>query len=516
MSDKNIMPDTSANNKRIAKNTCFLYIRMLFLMVISIYTSRVILASLGVEDYGIYNVVGGIVVISSFFRNTMAGATERFLSFCLGQGDSKVLQDTFKTAMFLHLIICLITLLLAETLGLWFLNHKLNIPLDRLLSANVVFQFSIITFIFSTISAPYNAVLISREKMGVFAYFALFEATMKLMIAYAISTDIMDRLILFAFLLMINSFLLRLLYAWYCRRHFAEVKFSMKYHPGILKKMTGYMGWSLYANLAGVFYGEGINMLLNIFFGPAVNAARGLAYQIQHAIINFTTNFQMAVNPQIVKYYAAEQMSEMYTLMKRSSRFSFYVLLLICMPVLFCTDILFSIWLIEVPEYAIVFCRLVLVISLIDTVSNPLTTATKATGKLRLNALLGGTNLLLIIPISYIFLKKGLPPTVVFYVNIVIAIIGMLIRLFINKRLIRFPVWDFLIDVFAKGWVIAFIAGIIPFIVNSLMDRNLLTLFVVSIISLISISVIVFFVGITHNEKDFLLNKVSIIIAKYK
>ena len=510
------MSSTSVNNKRIAKNTLALYFRMLFLMFISLYTSRVILNALGVTDYGIYNVVGGMVVISSFFRTTMAGATQRFLSYSIGKGYIDEIQETFKTALFLHVMICLITLVLVESIGLWILNTQLIIPEERLFAANVVFQFSIVSFMYNTISVPYNAVIIAREKMGVFAYMSILEALLKLMVAYIITIDTQDRLILYGLLIMFNSIIMRSVYTSYCKRHFQEAVFSLKYNPKILKEMTGYMGWSLYANMSGAFFGQGVNIVLNMFFGPAVNAARGLAYQIQHAVRNFAINFQTAVNPQIVKYYASENLHEMYVLMKRSSRFSFYVLLIICMPVFLTTDIIFDLWLTKIPEHAIIFCQLVLIISLIDTISNPLTTATKATGKMKLNAILGGTNLLMNIPVSYVFLKYGFAPVTVFYINIFFSISGMFIRLYINRRLINFPIWDFITDVFLRGWFITILAGIVPCVINYHMPRNILTLIVVSIVSICSCLVIISFCGITSGERNFFLSKIRDVYFKIK
>ncbi len=511
------MPNgTISNNKRIAKNTLVLYVRMLFLMMVSLYTSRVILEALGVTDYGIYNVVGGLVVISSFFRTTMAGATQRFLSYSIGRGKADEIQDTFKTALFLHAIICLVTLVLVEGIGVWVLNTQLLIPEDRLCAANFIFQFSIVSFIYNTISVPYNAVIIARERMDVFAYMSLLEALLKLLVAYIIMTDVQDRLILYGFLIMINSILMRSVYTFYCKRHFHEAVFSIKYNPAILKDMTGYMGWSLYSNMAGAFYGQGVNVVLNMFFGPSVNAARGLAYQIQHAVRNFAVNFQTAVNPQIVKYYASDNLGEMYVLMKRSSRFSFYVLLMICMPVILTADIIFNLWLNKIPENSIIFCQLVLIISLIDTISNPLTTATKATGKMKLNAILGGTNLLLNIPVSYIFLKSGFPPVTVFYINIFFSITAMLIRLYINSRLIEFPIWDFIKDVFLRGWMIALLAGLAPYTANFYMPRDIIGLVVVSAVSIISCGTVILLWGITSGERDFFLSKIKDVYVKIR
>lgn len=489
---------------------------MILLMFVNLYTSRVVLEALGVEDYGIYNVVGGLVIISSFFRNTMASATQRFLSYSIGKGNIDEIQDTFKTSLFLHVIICLVTFILAECVGVWFLNTQLIIPEDRVYAANFVLQFSIISFIYNTISVPYNAVIIAREKMGVFAYMSLLEAFLKLFVAYVIMIDVQDRLIFYGILMMVNSILMRSVYTSYCKRHFQEAVFSFKYNPKILKEMTGYMGWSLYANMSGAFFGQGVNVVLNMFFGPAVNAARGLAYQIQHAIRNFAINFQTAVNPQIVKYYASDNLKEMYILMKRSSRFSFYVLLIICMPVILTTDIIFDLWLTKIPEHAIIFCQLVLIISLIDTISNPLTTATKATGKMRLNAILGGTNLLMNIPVSYVFLKYGYAPVTVFYINILFSLTGMMIRLYINRRLIKFPVWDFIKDVFLRGWMIALLAGIAPYVVNYYMPRNILTLVVVSMVSICSCLVIISSWGITSGERNFLLSKIKDVYLKMR
>ena len=508
------MSDISVNNKRIAKNTILLYVRMLFLMFISLFTSRLVLDALGEDDYGIYNVVGGIVIMSSFFCTTMAGATQRFLSYSIGKGDDKEIEDVFKTALFLHILFCLFTLVLAEGIGIWLINTQLVIPADRIFAANIVFQFSIQTFIFDVISAPYTAVIVSREKMNIFAYFSILEAIISMSIAYAITIITIDKLIVYSLLLFLTSVLKRLLYSHYCTKHFREAKFSIKYNPQILKKMTSYMGWSLYANMAGAFYGQGINILLNMFFGPTVNAARGLAYRVQQAVLQFATNFQTAVNPQIIKYYASGNYKEMYGLMKRSSRFSFYVLLLLCMPLILTTDIILNIWLKNVPDNTEIFCRIVLIIILIDTISNPLTTATKATGKLKLNALLGGTNLLMILPISYFFLNNGYGPVVVFYINIFISLVGMFIRLYINNYLINFPVWDFITDVFFRGWLIAILAGIIPYILNSTMERTFATLIVISFVSVIMCIASIYFLGLSKGERLFMLSEIKMFVSK--
>lgn len=309
------MSQTSDNNKRIAKNTLFLYFRMLLMMGISLYTSRVVLKTLGVEDYGIYNVVGGIVAMFGFINGSMSSATQRYITFALGKGDKKRLQTVFCTTLQIHVLIAGIIVLLGETIGLWFLYSKMQIPIDRMNAAFWVLQASIIDSAIKVISVPYNADIVAHEKMSAFAYISILEAVLKLAIVYVLVVFVFDKLILYAFLLLTVQILIRFCYSSYCNKHFEETKYRHIWDKALLKEMIGFAGWSMFGNLAAVLFGQGLNMLLNVFFGPVVNAARGIAVQVQIAIQQFVGNFQMALNPQITKTYATHKFESMHRLM---------------------------------------------------------------------------------------------------------------------------------------------------------------------------------------------------------
>lgn len=320
------MSTDSANSKRIAKNTLLLYFRMLFMMAVSLFTSRVILNTLGVEDYGINNVVGGIVAMFGFINSSMTSATQRYITFALGKGEKERLKTVFSTSLQIHSLIALLIVLLGETIGMWFLYNKMQIPSDRMEAAFWVLQCSIVSTVVMIISVPYNAAIIAHEKMSAFAYISVLEVVLKLLIVYILVVFSVDKLILYAFLFLGIQIFIRFCYSIYCNRHFKETKYRHVWDKALFKEMTGFAAWSLFGNLSAVLFTQGLNMLLNVFFGPAVNAARGVAVQVQHAIQQFVGNFQMALNPQITKNYAKGEMQEMYNLMYRSARFSFYLL----------------------------------------------------------------------------------------------------------------------------------------------------------------------------------------------
>ena len=360
---------TSDNNKRIAKNTLLLYFRMLFTMAVSLYTSRVVLNTLGVEDFGVYNVVGGVVAMFGFINGSMSSATQRYITFALGKGDKTWLQTVFSTTLQIHTLIAGIIVLLGETVGLWFLYNKMQIPADRMDAAFWVLQCSIVATIVMIISVPYNADIIAHEKMSAFAYISILEVVLKLVIVYMLVVFSFDKLILYAFLLLAIQLLIRFCYSIYCNRHFEETKYRHVWDKALFKEMTGFAGWSLFGNLAGVLFSQGLNMLLNVFFGPIVNAARAVAVQVQSAIQQFVGNFQMALNPQITKTYAKGELGDMHSLMFRSARFSFFLLYFLSLPVLFETNFILTIWLKTVPENTVVFLRIMICTSLIYTLS---------------------------------------------------------------------------------------------------------------------------------------------------
>lgn len=345
------------NNKRIAKNTFLLYIRMFFTMAVTLYTSRIILNVLGIEDFGIYNVVGGIITMFSFLNGAMSSSTQRYLTFELGKGEILQLRKVFQTSVNIHWLIALFILVLGETIGLWFLQEKMVIPSERLDAAFWVYQFSIITMMIMIISVPYNAAIIAHEKMSAFAYISVMEVLLKLGIVYLLYFTQLDKLKFYAALLCGMQLMVRIIYGLYCGRHFEETHYKWGWDGKLFREMLGFAGWNLWGGIAYVFFTQGLNIMLNVFFGPAVNAARGLAVQVQGAVAQFSLNFQMAINPQITKSYAKKDFTYMHSLIFRSSKFTFLLLTTLSLPLFIKADLILNIWLAVVPDYTVTIVR---------------------------------------------------------------------------------------------------------------------------------------------------------------
>lgn len=505
---------TSDNNKRIAKNTLLLYFRMLFMMAVSLFTSRVVLNTLGVEDYGIYNVVGGIVAMFGFINGSMSSATQRYITFALGKGDKNRLQTVFSTTLQIHTLIAGVIVLLGETIGLWFLYNKMQIPADRMDAAFWVLQCSIIAAVVMIISVPYNADIVAHEKMSAFAYISILEVVLKLAIVYMLLVFSFDKLVLYAFLLLAIQILIRFCYSYYCNKHFEETKYKHVWDKALFKEMTGFAGWSMFGNLAAVLFGQGLNMLLNVFFGPVVNAARGIAVQVQNAVQQFVGNFQMALNPQITKTYAQGELSEMHKLMYRSARFSFYLLFFLSLPVLFETNFILTVWLKTVPDNTIVFLRIMICTSLIYTLANPLIIANQATGKVRKYQAVCGTILLMILPVSYVCLRLGCPAYAVFVVHFVMESIAQLARMIMLRPLIGLRIRDYIYNIYNKVLIVVVASVVLPGIVYFNMEDNVLRFFAVGLVCVISVSASGYLLGLSANERVFVKNKAAAIIKK--
>ena len=506
---------TSDNNKRIAKNTLLLYFRMLFMMGISLYTSRVVLNTLGVEDYGIYNVVGGIVAMFGFINGSMSSATQRYITFALGKGDKNRLQTVFSTTLQIHTLIAGIIVLLGETIGLWFLYNKMQIPADRMDAAFWVLQASIIDSVIMVISVPYNADIVAHEKMSAFAYISILEAVLKLAIVYILVVFSFDKLILYAFLLLAVQILIRFCYSIYCNKHFEETKYRHIWDKALFKEMTGFAGWSIFGNLAGVLFGQGLNMLLNVFFGPVVNAARGIAIQVQSTIQQFVGNFQMALNPQITKNYAKGELNEMHKLMFRSARFSFFLLFLLSLPVLFETNFILIFWLKTVPEYTVVFLRIMICTSLIYTLANPLIIANQATGKVRKYQAICGTILLMILPVSYVCLRLGLPAYSVFIVHFIMESLTQLARMFLLRPLIGIKIRDYFRYIYSSVLLVIVVSVILPALVYLNMEDTVIRFFVVGIVCVLSVSTTAYTLGLSSHERVFVKAKALGMLHKF-
>ena len=501
------MSQTMENNRRIAKNTLLLYIRTLFIMLVTLYTSRVVLNTLGVTDYGVYNVVGGVVAMFGFINSSMSSATQRYITFALGKGDMKQLKKVFSTALQIHVLIAAVIVVLGETVGLWFMYTQMQIPTERMDAAFWVLQCSIISTVVMIISVPYNADIIAHEKMSAFAYISILEAILKLAIVYALVVSPADKLILYAFLILSVQLFIRFCYNHYCNKHFEESKYFHVKDRLLFKEMTGFAGWSLFGNLSSVLFGQGLNMLLNVFFGPVVNAARAVAVQVQSAIQQFVSNFQMALNPQITKTYAKGEMEDMHKLMFRSARFSFYLLLFLSLPVLFETDFILRVWFKTVPENTVVFLRIIICTSLIYSLANPLITANQATGKVKKYQAVCGSILLMILPISFVCLKFGCPAYSVFIVHFVMESIAQFARMVMLRPLIGIRIRDYVKNIYARVMSVVTLSFVAPLVVYLNMPDTVLRFFTVCIVCVLSVGIIVYAVGLSSAERSFVNTK---------
>ena len=501
------MSDTSSANKRIAKNTLVLYVRMLFTMGISLFTSRVILQTLGVEDYGISSVVGGVISMFTFINAAMVSSTQRYLNFELVRGDANQLRSVFSTSLQIHALIALAIIVLSETVGLWFLNEKLVIPEARMTAAMWVYQCSILSCAVSIMSTPYNAVIVAHEKMSAFAYISILDVSLKLLVVYLLVVLPFDKLIILAILNLLVQLFIRYIYALYCHRHFPESYFQFRFNKTLFKEMFGFAGWSFWGNLAAILYTQGLNMMLNIFFGPIVNAARGIAVQVQSAVQQFVGGFQTALNPQITKNYASNNLPQMHSLMFRSARFSFLLLFFLSLPVLMETNFILTLWLKTVPDDAVIFTQIMICISLIYTTANPCIIANQATGKVKIYQMVVGGILLLILPISYVVLKLGAPAYSVFIVHFCIESLAQFSRMYMLRKLIHLPLWQYMKNIYIPIVSTVVIAIILPLVVRMQVAEGWLRFLAVGFTCVLSVGASSYFIGFTKQERVFFLDK---------
>jgi len=481
-------------------------------MGVSLYTSRIVLHTLGVEDFGIYNVVGGVVMMFSFLNSSMSSATQRFLSFEMGKQDYAQLKKVFSMSVNIHAIIAVVILVLAETIGLWFFNAKLVIPAERMDAANWVYQFSIFSFMLTILNVPYSAAIIAHERMKVYAWVSIVEVMLKLIIVFALVCLGFDKLKLYAVLVFGVSVVIWAIYKIYCKRNFTETNYHFFWEKSLYKTLINYAGWNLFGNLSYVCYTQGLNILLNIFFGPVINAARGIAYQIQGAVNGFVGNFQMAVNPQIIKSYALKDYQYMNSLIYNSSKYSFYLLFIIATPVLYNTEYLLTLWLKNLPTNAIIFTKLMIINALIDVFANPLGFAAQATGKIKLFQLIVGGVLLLNLPISYIFLKHGFGPETVFYLSIAFSSIAIICRLIIVSKILNISIINYLNQVIFPVLMVIIFSSILPLLCLNTFTSAFGSFIFVSTVVTISNICIIYLIGINKTERIYIINKIKLIL----
>ena len=510
------MQETSANNKRIAKNTLLLYFRMLFMMVVSLYASRVVLNALGVEDFGIYNVVGGVVAMFSMLSGSLSAAITRFITYELGTGNKENLKKIFSSSVTIQIGLALLIVLLAEAIGVWFLNVKMNIPDTRMVAANWVFQFSILTFAINLISVPYNASIIAHERMQAFAYISILEALGKLAIAYLVTVSFTDRLIFYALLMCTVAILIRLVYGYYCKKHFEECTYHFLWDKDLLKHMFGFAGWNFIGASSSVLRDQGGNVVINLFCGPTVNAARGIAFQVNTAVHGFVSSFMTALNPQITKSYASGNKEYMMTLIFQGARLSFYMLLILSLPILVNTHYILKLWLQNVPEHTVLFVQLVLIFGMCESISNPLITAMLATGKIRNYQLVVGGLQMMNLPFSYILLRMGVFPEVVIIVAIVISQCCLVARLLMLRGMIGLSVRKYFKKVYINVLVVTITASLFPFLFANQMEETFGNFILLSLIAFLCTGIAVFYIGCNKMERQFVFNKLHIITNKIR
>lgn len=493
------------NDKQIAKNTLFLYFRMFFLMLISLYTSRVVLNALGVSDFGIYNVVGGVIAVFGILSNSLSNSISRFITFELGRGDVRKLKIVFSTSVNIQIFTALIIVLLSEIIGVWFLNIQMNIPESRMYAANWVFQCSIMTFTINLISIPYNAAIIAHEKMSAFAYISIIEGTAKVVIAFMLHLVFFDKLILYAVMLLALSIFVRFIYTVYCHKHFEECRYKFVIDRKLLRSMGSFAGWTMIGDAAGVLKNYGTNIIANIYCGTIVNAANGIAFQVNNAIMGFSNNFTTAVNPQIIKSYSRCQIDEAYKLVVTTSRLSFMLLFFVSIPIIAETHEILKLWLKIVPNDATIFVKLILIQSLIEIMSLPLVTLQRATGKMKNYQLIVGGLHLMNFPLAWFFLYLGYSLVSAYIITIILAVITLFIRLIMLSQIV-----DIKISFFIKDTIMRALAVTTPIIFilyfNTLYISNI---YLRLITIIIIVSLVVVCLGIKKEELVFVINKIK-------
>lgn len=497
-----------STNKTIAKNTLFLYFRMVLVLVVSLYTSRIILNTLGVEDFGIYNLVAGFVTLLTILNNVMTATTQRFFNFEIGKKESGEVNKVFSISINIHLVIAALILILGETIGLWFLNNKLNIPSERMYAANIVYQISLLTTVINLLRIPYNSIVIAYEKMSFYAILGIIEVIGKLLIVLVLVYFIYDKLIAYAILLAGLTILINLFYFLYCKKNYSQ-QTNYKYvrDQKLVKEMTSFSGWSMVGNIALTGSNQGLSIILNMFFGVAVNATMGIANQVNTAMYSFVSNFQMAFMPQITQSYAENDLNKHRNMLLQASKFSFFLLLIISVPVLVNTEYILTLWLKEFPPYSVQFTQLIIIFSLIDAMAGPFWMSANAIGNIKKYQLGIAFLLMLNLPLSYLLLHLAYPPTIVFTIKIILNLLIFLYRfIYVNIR-IKFPNKDILR--FVKEIVLTLIITILmsySFYYYNLIENGFLNLILETLLVIVLTFGIVLIVGIKKEERMFLKN----------
>lgn len=504
------------NNKTLVKNTLFLYFRMFLTLGVSLYTSRVVLNVLGIEDYGLYNVIGGVVAMLSFLNGALSGATSRFLSYELGKGSENSLKKTFETIFSIHVVFAAFIAIILEIVGYWFIANKLMIPEGRNLAAFFVFHFSVAVCVIHLIRLPFHAAIVSHERMDAFAYISIFDVIMKLFIVYLLQIVDFDKLQAYAVLVFIIDFLSSSLYVGFALKKFSECRLCFKIDRAIAKPVLAFSGWDLYGNISVVARSHGLNILQNTFFGTVVNAATGISNQVLTAIMGFAENFLVAVKPQIIKSYAANDFDRFKKLVINSSKYCTLLLFLISFPVLLEARYILKIWLVTVPDYAVVFCQLAIVNNWISIMFRPVVYGVHATGNAKRISLINGSIYLSVLPLSYILLKMGGSPIIPFLLNIILLFVGQtFFSLATFKHYVpEFSIKDFVLQSMMKCMSIGILAAAIPVLLHYQMNEGMFRLCTCTFGSFFLTCFLIYFLGVERKDKEKLLNYLKVKILK--
>jgi len=502
------MSQISDNNKRVAKNTIMLYFRMFIMMAIGLFTSRITLQALGVENYGINNVVGGVVGMFSLVTGALVNSVSRFLTFELGKRDNSKLNEVFCTSINVMGILSAVFFVLSETVGLWFLYNKLNIPADRIGAANVVLQCSIVGCIMGLMYLPYNALIVAYEKMSIWAYFSILDVVVKLLNVYALYVSPFDKLKTFALLGLAWGILYQILYRIYCHRTFAVARYHFVINKPLIKRIFGFAGWNFFGQGAYVVNNEGVNIVINLFFGVTVNAARGIAMTVNGYVTQFANNFMVALNPQITKSFAAENYAETHKLIFRGAKFAYFLMFLLMLPICLETKTILHLWLGIVPEYAVEFVRWTLVITLVNSLSNTLITGLHASGNLKRYMSIVGLVEVSNFPLTYLAFKIGLGPEAAYWVFASVYLILMFLRLYLIKDLIFLKAREYAKAVYMRVFPVSLIASVVPILICCFFEDSIWRFFVVSFVCICCSSVCIFYLGLERHERSFVVEQV--------
>lgn len=510
------MSDTTDKNKTIAKNTFLLYFRMILLLVINLYASRIILDALGISDYGIYNVVGGVISMFSFLSVSFSSSISRYITFALGKGDKDNLKKVFSTSVNVQMLMSFIIVVLAEIIGLWFLENKINLPDGRLGAAHWVFQCSLLAFVVNLISVPYNATIIAHERMNAFAFISILEAVLKLLIVFMLYRLPYDKLKTYAVLVLAVSVIIRFVYGYYAKRHFEESKYHFVYDKELTKKMFGFAGWNVVGNGSWILNTQGINILINVFFGVTLNAARGIATQVDGVVQQFVSNFNTAFSPQLTKSYASGDMVYYHKLIIAGSKFTAFLLLFLIVPICLEAETILGLWLVEVPEYTVTFVRFTLIGSFLVSIENPLYVANNATGKIRRYQITISLLLLMNFVLSYVAFKIGYPVVSTYIIYILVYMILSIVKPLIAQKNIGMKAVTYINTVLLRVVFVSAIVFLIPWFFTKTQEPGILRMTETVIVSIISTSFCVYFMGLKREERTMFRGLVKQIINRKK